>query len=198
MGYSTGIQWNDDLIKNEILLVKEILCINSMPSYGQIRKVRKSNDLNLKISKTGGIEKWAKELGLEIKRNETRIGKRGEEIAEKILISKGYNVINVSEKNFPYDLLVNNDIKIDVKISHMYIGESGNFYSCNTEKPIPTCDIYFVICERKVGEIDKILLIPSKEIHITQISIGEFKSKYDKYIDRWDYIERYDNFYKSL
>lgn len=147
MGYVKGIKWNDDLIAKEILNIKDKLEIDCMPSYGQINKIRKSTDLSNKIAKTGGINKWAKKLNLKITKSETRIGKRGEKIIEEILKTKGYDVKNVSEKKFPYDLIVNNDIKIDVKLSHLYKGCNGNFYSCNLEKKIPTCDLYIIICE---------------------------------------------------
>ena len=198
MGYVKGIKWNDDLIAKEILNIKDKLEIDCMPSYGQINKIRKSTDLSNKIAKTGGINKWAKKLNLKIIKSETRIGKRGEKIIEEILKTKGYDVKNVSEKKFPYDLIVNNDIKIDVKLSHLYKGCNGNFYSCNLEKKIPTCDLYIIICENDDMSINKILIIPSKFLHITQLSIGEIESKYNKYIDRWDYIETYNKFYNSI
>ena len=124
MGYVKGIKWNDDLIAKEILNIKDKLEIDCMPSYGQINKIRKSTDLSNKIAKTGGINKWAKKLNLKITKSETRIGKRGEKIIEEILKTKGYDVKNVSEKKFPYDLIVNNNIKIDVKLTNLYKGSN--------------------------------------------------------------------------
>ena len=89
MGYAKGIKWNDDLIKREILEVKNALGIDSMPSYSQIKSVRKSDDLSVKIGRTGGITRWAKELGLEIVKSESRIGLNGEKIAEELLKLNG-------------------------------------------------------------------------------------------------------------
>ena len=198
MGYVKGIKWNDDLIAKEILNIKDKLEIDCMPSYGQINKIRKSTDLSNKIAKTGGINKWAKKLNLKITKSETRIGKRGEKIIEEILKTKGYDVKNVSEKKFPYDLIVNNDIKIDVKLSHLYKGCNGNFYSCNLEKKIPTCDLYIIICENDDMSINKILIIPSKFLMgIKQLVIG-VNSKYDKFNNKFEYIDKFDSFYASL
>ena len=198
MGYVKGIQWNDELITKEIIKIKEYLEIECMPSYSQIRKVRQSNDLCVAIARRGGIVKWSEKLKLEVIKNETGIGKRGEEIAIELLKNKGYLVKNVSEKNFPYDLLVNDNIKIDVKLSKMHKNSNGNYYTCNLNKRNPTCDIYIIICEKDNLDIDKILIIPSVYLHKTQLSIGEYKSRYNKYKDRWDFIEIYDKFYKYL
>lgn len=197
MGYAKGIKWNDDLIKREILEVKNALGIDSMPSYSQIKSVRKSDDLSVKIGRTGGITRWAKELGLEIVKSESRIGLNGEKIVEELLKLNGYSVINTSKNRFPYDLLVNNDVKIDVKLSHLNKSSNGNYYSCNLEKINPTCDIYIIICEKN-NKLAKVLVIPSKFLHITQLCFGEKNSKYNKYINRWDYVEQYDRFYKSI
>ena len=198
MGYVKGIKWNDDLIAKEILNIKDKLEIDCMPSYGQINKIRKSTDLSNKIAKTGGINKWAKKLNLKITKSETRIGKRGEKIIEEILKTKGYDVKNVSEKKFPYDLIVNNDIKIDVKLSHLYKGCNGNFYSCNLEKKIPTCDLYIIICENDDMSINKILIIPSKFLMGTKQLVIGVNSKYDKFDNKFEYIDKFDSFYTSL
>lgn len=94
----------------------------------------------------------------------------------------------------PYDLLVNSNIKIDVKTARLYTSEHGNsYYTFNLEKKNPTCDIYIFYCV----EIEKILIIPSKFLRQTQLCISE-NSKYNRYTNRWDYLKIYDNFYKEV
>ena len=47
-----------------------------------------------------------------VKESETYFGKKHEQLVTEKLQSMGYKVIRMSQ-NFPYDLLVNNSIKID-------------------------------------------------------------------------------------
>lgn len=82
----------------------------------------------------------ADQLGLPIKESETYFGKRQETVAQEQLITMGYEVRRMPQ-NFPYDLLVNDCLKVDVKASQLYRGPHGNFYTFNTEKPFCTCDI---------------------------------------------------------
>ncbi|WP_252233748.1 hypothetical protein [Clostridium sp. ZS1] len=95
----------------------------------------------------------------------------------------------------PYDLLVNDNVKIDVKSSNKYLSSAGwNSYSFNLEKFNPTCDIYIIYCIQD----EKLLIIPSKFLKQTQLCITDKTSKYDIYKDRWDYIEQYNSFYKTV
>ena len=90
---------------------------------------------------------------------------------------------------------VNDNIKIDVKTAHKYKSNTGfASYSFRLEKENPTCDIYYIWCI----EDNKMLIIPSKFLHQKQLCITDKKSKYDKFIDRFDYIDEYDKFYKKI
>ena len=94
----------------------------------------------------------------------------------------------------PYDLLVDKNIKFDVKAANKYVnGEGHSYYSFNLEKRNPTCDIYILLCI----DTERIFIIPSKFLHQTQISMSD-NSKYSIYENRWDYIEQYSNFYKTV
>lgn len=193
-------KWTDEIIKENIIRIKNELNINWMPSRNDIANHEGNNGLSCVIGKSKkGYYGYAKELNLEIKDSETKIGKKYEYIAYEILENKGYSITQMPQ-NFPYDILINKTIKIDVKFSYLYKGQSGDFYSFNLEKPYCTCDIYIAIT--KIDEFDEnttYRIIPSKFVYSnTQIGIGVGTSKYDKYINRWDYIEQYDNFYKQI
>lgn len=139
----------------------------------------------------------AQELGLEIKDSETAFGKSYESKAMEQLICMGYEVEKMPQ-NFPYDLLVNNSIKIDVKASRLYKGTTGRFYAFNLEKPYATCDLYILYLENN-NAIKDILIIPSKfVIKNTQISIGEINSKYYKFSQKWEYMADYANFTETI
>ncbi len=170
------------------------LNIDRMPTSVEIKKVTKNSCLINAIRRHGGFLYWSINIGVEQSECTTRTGLEGELKIKKFLERKGYKVEKMSVKH-PYDLLVNDDIKIDVKFSNKYKGKCGEYFTFNLEKSSPTCDLYIFICHE--DGVKKTLIIPSKLLHQTQISVSD-KSKYDIYKDRWDYIEQYDKFYKSV
>jgi len=194
------IKWDENKIKNSILNVMGILKIDRMPSRNEIQSVQEYNGLASAISKSNkGYYGYAKELGLKIKDSETKIGKKYEYIAYEKLQNIGYSVLQMPQ-NFAYDILLNSSVKIDIKFSYLYKGVNGNFYSYNLEKPYCTCDVYILISKISESCGDLVYrIVPSKFVYNnTQISVGEITSKYNKYIDRWDYIEQYNKFYKTV
>lgn len=193
MGYTTGIEWSYELIKEELMKIIMALDIDRMPTSVEIKNVTQNSKLVNAIRRHGGYIYWSQQLEKKQAEGKTRLGQQGEEEIKKILESKNYKVDRMSVKH-PYDLLVNENIKIDVKTGRTYIGENGyKSHSFNLEKANPTCDIYILYCI----DTNVIYVIPSKFAKKTQISIGE-KSAYDSYIDRWEYIKIYDDFYKTI
>lgn len=198
MGYTHGKKWTKEEIEKSILKVVDEYELNRMPSRSEVESFFGDTSLTNAISRRYKWYDLAKELGLPIKESDTYFGKKQEEIARQTLVAKGFEVRKMSQ-NFPYDLLVNDCVKIDVKASRLYEGEAGSFYSFNIEKPFPTCDIYLLYLLNADRTTKKVLVIPSKIVpYNTQISVGEKKSKYDKYADKWEYIERYSEFFEEI
>ncbi|MDU8967449.1 MAG: hypothetical protein E7H39_16555 [Clostridium sp.] len=194
MGYSRGIRWSSEKIINEILEVMRVLDIKRMPSKNECDLVTGNYTLSNAIRRYGGYEYFSQYLNLESKECESKIGLKGELKIKEILENKGYKVEKMSNKH-PYDLLVNENIKIDVKTARKYNSDKGwSSYSFNLEKSNPTCDIYVFICI----EDEKYLIIPSKFLRQTQLCITDKESKYDVFKDRWEYVEVYNKFYKWL
>ena len=197
MGYVQGIKWNNELIKAKIYEVMGVLEIKRMPSASETELVLQNSSLSNKIAKTGGFYSWAKRLKLEIKHTETSTGKEYESKLSWYLIDKGYEVKQMSVKH-PYDLLVNESIKIDVKAARRYYyNNKGYMYSFNMEKVDASCDLYVCYCINDLDLIEKVLVIPGRDIKSTQLSIGK-NTVYEKYVNRWDLLEQYDKFYKQL
>lgn len=195
MGYTHGTKWTDELITEEILKVKITLCLDRMPSNSEINKVV-GYGLGNAISKHGGFKYWADKLSLKYKDSETNTGKEYEHKIMNLLLSKGYEVERMSTKH-PYDLLVNQNIKVDVKVSNLYRGSKGEFHTFNLEKHNHNCDLFICVCVTD-GTIAKTLVIPSKFLmRVNQLSLGNI-SIYDVFKDRFDYIEKYDVFYNQL
>lgn len=197
MGYVHGTQWTDQLISEEITKIRNTLNIDRMPSSSEIKLVTGKTALINAIRRRGGYNAWANKLKLDTKYSETKFGKRYERILSKYLTRKGYKAERMTVKH-PYDLLINNFIKIDVKASKRYYYDDKNYYyTFNLGKSNPTCDIYVCFCINEEETFDKILVIPSKFLKLTQLSIGVV-SQYDKYIERWDYLDKFNEFYKKL
>ena len=100
--------------------------------------------------------------------------------------------------NFPYDLLVNDCVKIDVKASKLYNGKQGSFYSYRMGKPFATCDFYLLFAINN-DMAERIMVVPSNHVITNhQISVGEHDSIYHKYIDKWELISSLSEFWNKL
>lgn len=191
MGYSHGYKWNDQKIEDDIKNVMRSLGIKRMPTLSEMDETTGDHALSVKVSRTGGVKKWALNLSVPLIDGSTQKGWKGEAIAQDILTSKGFRVEKMPTCH-PFDLLVDEVVKIDVKLSNGYISKKGYLmYSFRLEKRIPSCDFYMLIAN--LGQSQKIYIVPSITTHQIQISIGSTSSKYDKYIDRYDLIRSYCN-----
>lgn len=198
MGYSHGTHWDDGKIKAEIIKVKNYLEIERMPTRNEINSVYGNNNLSCAISKRKGYYGYAKELNLKIKKSCTTTGKTYEHIASDLLQEKGYKVTRMPQ-NFPYDLLINDCVKVDVKASHLFRGKNGNFYTFSTEKPFATCDIYLLIELDDNDNASRLMVVPSKFVFTnSQISVGTENSKYHVFTDRFDYIDTLSDFWRKI
>ena len=192
------VYWDDRKTQEEILKVKDFLDIDRMPSKSEIETFYNNSKLINHISKTGGFYHWAKILGLEVKKSETGLGFEMEKHAMNELIKLG-NKCELTSTRFPYDLLVNGRVKIDVKTGNKTKAHGYNFYSFNLEKKQQTCDLYIVYCLGENKNIEKTYIIPA---HImtgkSQLSLGLDSSKYDRFINRWDIIKSFDLAFKEI
>lgn len=196
MGYSKGIRWTDDLIKEKVLEVKTAFSLDRMPSRSECIQYFHNEALVNAISKRKKWYQLAQELGLRVKDSETYFGKSEESNAAEMLISLGFSVRKMPQ-NFPYDLLVDDCVKVDVKASHLYHGPNGDFYTFNLEKQFATCDIYILFALSEQEE-KRVFVVPSKfVIAQNQISMGVLKSKYHKFENRWDFISSLSDFWDN-
>ncbi|MFC6455937.1 hypothetical protein [Paenibacillus vulneris] len=190
------IKWDDQMIESEILLVLKELSLDRMPSSSEIKKHSGNVALHNKICKTLGYRGWAVKLGLEQKESETKLGQDIEDFATEILHSKGYSVEKMTT-NYPYDLLINGTVRVDTKSGRAYDLQGSRCHTFGINKRNASCDIYLIFALSEDGSLERTYIIPSHKLKVTSLSIGE-KSKYDIYKDRWDYINTYDKFYKSI
>lgn len=197
MGYAHGNKWTVEKIEKAIKEVMKKAKTDCLPTHSEIKKITGNCGLTNAISRHGGSRYWAEKLGIEIKSCESELGYDYECECVSALTALGYEC-ELTKARYPYDVLANNNIKIDVKVSRLYNGKHGNFYTFNLEKPKPTCDIFVCYCIND-DKIQKNYIVPSCVLSgKTQLSIGEKHSKYDKYIDDWGIVKIYNDFYESL
>lgn len=189
-------KWNSELIKEKILNIANVLGLERMPSRSEIMTVEQTCSLHDAIIHSGGYWNWAKTLQLDIKDSETKTGKRYEEIAIDILNKKGYKAEQMTMKS-PYDILINDHIRVDVKAGKAYYLRGSRVHSFGINKKFPTCDLYIVFAIDENENIERAFIIPSEHLKVVSLCIGK-ESKYNKFIDRWDYIEKYNEFYQKL
>lgn len=198
MGYTHGKRWTQEEIEKAILDVVKETGLDRMPSRSEVEQYYGDCRLTSAISKRIGWYQLAEKMNLPIKQSETYFGKKQEQLVQEEIISMGHEVRKMPQ-NFPYDLLVDDCVKIDVKASRLYKGKNGSFYTFNLEKPFCTCDIYVLRILSETNEVLSTLIVPSKDVPTnSQISVGEVKSKYYKYRDKWDYLDNYVSFFESV
>ncbi len=189
------MKWTDELIEKELLKSIKVLQIERMPTANELKTIGR-NDLHCKISRTKKYSGWAEHLGLELKQSETVKGQKYESKLKKRLESKGYKVEDMTTKH-PYDLLVNKNVKIDVKVSAPHYHFGSRCHTFRPSKKHPTCDLYICIALDEQEKFEKVFVIPSKFAQLVTLNICK-ESKYNAFIDRWEYIDRYTEFYNTL
>lgn len=196
MGYVKGIKWDEILIESKIREVMRVLSIDRMPSASETQLVLKDFSLSNKIAKTGGFNTWAKRLGLGIKNSETKLGQEFEINAMKMIENKGYFTKQMSCK-YPFDILVNGKISIDVKSAKAYLSHGQRIHTVGINKKYATCDLYLIFALDENENIERTFIIPGCDLTLTTMNFGK-NSIYNVYLDKWDYLKKYDDFYKNL
>lgn len=198
MGYTRGTVWTDEVIEKKIMEVVEKLNLDHFPTHSEIIKALGNKGLAVKISKYKGTVFWAEKMGLPIKYSETSFGNRFEiKCISDIFENTGLHSVQTSSRH-PYDLLVNNSVKVDVKVSKEFTNNCHTkSFTFNLEKREPTCDIFILYCLEDDESVRKALIIPACSLlGQTQIGVGD-KSKWDFYINRWDFIQQYSEFFDN-
>lgn len=198
MGYTHGIKWSDEKVEQEILRVVEGLGIDHFPTHEEMKSIIGDKSLSCRISKTQGTVYWSEKLGIPIKYCETNFGNKFEMIAINDIFENTCLSSSHTSTGHPYDVYVNNCVKVDVKVSKPFVNNCGaTAFTFNLEKEIPTCDIYILYCVDDSESIIKKIMIPSCMLFgQTQIGVG-ISSKWDAYKDKWNIISEYNDFFSN-
>jgi hypothetical protein len=196
MSYTHGSKWNKELILEGILGVKNALGTEYMPSKSEMLKITGTKALSCAMTRHGGHTYFRNMLELEDKDSCTKTGDENEDYIMTLLKEQGYKPRKTPPRH-PYDILVNDVLKIDVKSANPTLSkvkEMNEFvFSINNE--YPKCDLFIFVTQLKNNK--EVYIIPSNLVMQSQLGIGE-TSKYDCYKNRYDYIEKYISLFKSI
>jgi hypothetical protein len=184
-------RYSEEWVTNEIKKVQQALNIKHMPSRREIEIVTNNTTLTNLVVRSGGFRHWADKLNLKIKGSETEFGYQYEKEAQKYLTDVMGHKAELTPVKFPYDIIVDDVTKIDVKVSNKYHSPDGtSWYTFNLETVFPKCDFFIAYCiDNHI--VNNVYVIPA---HIMlgkrQLSMGD-DTMYKKYAKRWDLIEKH-------
>src|SRR5699024_10949465 len=128
-------------------------------------------DLQVAISKNGGFRYWAGTLKLDKQESASNKGLDHEDKAKSELRNRGFEA-DAMTNGHPYDLLVNGNVEVDVKVSspHYYRGDRTHAFRPSSK--FSTCDIYICFALDDDDSIERLLIIPSKFLKVQTLCIG--------------------------
>lgn len=188
-------KWTEDLIRQGILESIKTLNIDRMPTAAELQSIGR-NDLHCKIGRTKTYRGWADELKLSLKHSDTNKGQVWEFYVEDELKKLGFDVEQMTTKH-PYDMLVNNTVKVDVKVGSAHTHFGTRCHTFRPSKKFATCDIYICIGLDEDENVEKTFIIPSKFAQLVTLNICN-DSKYNAFLDRWEYVSRFVDFYEKV
>jgi hypothetical protein len=142
-------------------------------------------DLSNQITKRGGFIYWANRLGIERDISDSDIGWEGEKRAHTLLEARGFSVIRSERVRWPFDLLVNNSLRVDVKTASYaaYGASTGWFFRIGKS---PQADLIALYRSDK----DDMYLIPWYHVPKTNITISPTGMKYSRFLNAYEIVER--------
>lgn len=188
------INWTDELIASELMKIANQYDPPRMPSHSEMETFCGDSKLSNAITRRGGSKTWAEKLGLEWGDHETAAGVHGEEYIAKLLKDMGHDV-ETTPTRFPYDLLVNKCVKIDVKSASTSHVRGYPVHAFRIAKKQPTCDLYILY----EADTDSVYVVPAHRLHNqVQIVMGLDSKLYKPYKDAFSQIEYLTEVYRNI
>jgi hypothetical protein len=167
--------WTEAMISERIM--DNYRSTGLMPT-NQYLKDTGQMDLANQISKKGGFFNWAERLGLSRGHSDSDTGWFGEKEVQKILESAGFQVERSSAVKWPFDLLVNRVLRVDVKSANFacYGPCKGWFYRLGKAPQADLIALYQL-------DTKKIYWIPWNIVPHSNITISKDGGKWANYKD---------------
>ena len=174
-------RWNEQLIEERLRSV--IASTGVFPTVSYLKETGQ-HDLSNQISKKGGFIEWSKRLGVNRAHYDCDTGWDGEDSVAVLLESKGFKVGRRESVKWPFDLLVNDVLRVDVKTAKFatYGHCSGWFY--RTGKA-PQADVV-VLHQSDTGRVYFLPWYITPFSNITITNGGE----YSKFADNYNLVSK--------
>lgn len=188
--------WTEESIEKALIQYIDTHDLKRMPSKPDLINSGEGA-LGNALTRHKGMKWWADKIGVELKESETKTGNTYEYLAMKKIedISNHLSVEKMSSKH-PYDLLVNGCVKVDVKVGRAHRHFEARAHTFALNKKYATCDIYVCVALDEENQVEKCFIIPAAHVQIVTLNIGR-DSKYNKYMDNWNFIYNFANAYES-
>lgn len=194
MGNQYSTEWTDERISEGVMRIASTFEPERMPSNREVIEHEGNYSLACAIQKHGGYSYWASRLGLEQKYSDTKLGIEGEEYISQLLRQRGHKVETTSVR-FPYDLLVDGCIKVDVKTANESDVRGCRIHSYRLAKKKQTCDFY-IFCEADTG---RVYVVPANKLSgQVQVGMGLESKEYAKYLGAFDLICEASDMYQRM
>lgn len=188
-------EWDEERIESETKAFAAK--VGHFPSTSELKNAGR-HDLSNILCKRGGMAYWSNRLGLPRQHSDSDTGWEGEEAVKQILEGKGFKVSTRTGVKCPYDLIVNDRVRCDVKTTKQAT------YNLNTGMP---WSAWFYRIGKSVqsdmvilyqSDIKDCYILPWWEVGTTNITISPSSPKYGKFRNRFDLLESYANAVKTI
>lgn len=174
-------KWTDEMVVSEI---KNICSgIGRMVTESDLRFLKR-HDLSGQITKRGGYEYFTNLLGYKMTDSDSHFGWEGEKAVAEKLISLGYEVRRMPGKRDPFDMIVNQYARVDVKTANYaeYGYSTGWFYRLGKVCPADLVILYQF-------DTKDMYLIPWSECPVGNITITKTGKTYEPYKNNFKAID---------
>jgi hypothetical protein len=175
-------KWTDDNIIQQLKQIANNL--GHFPSTRELRQ-RGRNDLACAMTKRGGIAKFVPAVGVSRQHSDSDTGWEGEAMVLDILQARGFSVTKPIGVKSPFDLLVHDALRVDVKAARYaeYGACKGWFYRIGK---MPQADIIILV------QLDTraIYGLPWQVRPYTNVTISRTGGTYARYLNNFDLIRR--------
>jgi hypothetical protein len=175
-------KWTEAMIAERIMEIHRN--IGKFPTNAYLKETGQS-DLANQITKKGGFLAWADRLGLQREHSDTDTGWSGEIEVMELLKKDWSNVTRSIAVKAPFDLLINNVLRVDVKSARFakYGPCSGWFYRIGKMPQADVIALYQL-------DTKEVYWIPWNRVPTSNITISKSGGMYALFRNNIDIVRR--------
>lgn len=176
------MQWTSEIFDQELKKITDGL--GRMPTNSELQQLGRC-DLANQITKRGGFAKNAQSRGLSQVASDSSFGWEGEVEASRLMMASGFVVERSTAVRWPFDLLVNDCVRVDVKTAKYaeYGPSKGWFYRIGKS---PQADVIFLL----QSDTGSAYIMHWLDCPSSNITISRDGGKYARFKDNYNLIAK--------